>query len=203
MNGKLIILEGGEGAGKSTAIKLLKPILPPDTVFTREPGGTPEAERLREILKHDDLNPLTQLLGFFAARADHYSKVIGPALMAGRHVVSDRLDGSTYAYQVWAGSSGELHAEFFRLRRLVCEPPPDFYVYLDVDPEVGLRRSRVAGNQDRIERMDPEFHRQVREGYHLFMERFARRRGVTIDANRSPNEVEDEVIQVIRPVLAQ
>lgn len=197
MNGKLIVLEGGEGAGKGTAIELLKPILPSDTVFTREPGGTPEAEKMREILKHENLDPTTQLLGFFAMRADHYHKVIWPALLAGKHVVSDRLDGSTYAYQVWAGSAGNLHAEFVRLRRLVCVPPPNFYLYFDIDPMVGLSRSHAAGNQDRIEQMGLGFHRRVREGYLIFMKRFATRCGATIDAGRSPSEVGEEAVKIV------
>lgn len=197
MNGKLIVLEGGEGAGKGTAIERLKLVLPPCTVFTREPGGTEVAERLRQILKHEDLNPLTQLLGFFAARADHYQKVIKPALLAGKHVVSDRLDGSTYAYQVWAGSDGDLQHEFLQLRRLVCDPIPNFYLLFDVDPEVGLERSRVAGNQDRIELMGLEFHRKVLEGYHVFMDRFVRNRGVIIDAGRAPSEVGEEAVSII------
>ena len=168
--GLFITVEGGEGVGKSTNIAFLGDYLAShgvDMLLTREPGGTALGEELRELLLRNRdraVNPLAELLMMFAARAQHISEVIEPALAAGRWVVCDRFTDATYAYQ--SGGRG-LDAELVRqLEQLTqAELRPDYTLLLDAPVETGLARARGRGELDRFEREQTAFFERVRQTY--------------------------------------
>jgi dTMP kinase len=202
--GRFITFEGGEGVGKSTQARLLGErllaarlqaggIVP---VLTREPGGTPFAEEVRELLLGADRAPreaLAETLLFYAARADHLARVIRPALDAGKWVISDRFSDSTRVYQ---GLVGEVAPDVFvALERLVVAPTvPDLTFMLDIPAEEGLRRAEerrlaAAGRgRDPYEARRLDFHEQLRAG---FLELAAREpdRCVVINATGEPGTV--------------
>ncbi len=170
--GKFITLEGGEGAGKSTQARLLAAWLAEKGIaatLTREPGGTPGAEDIRNLLVTGEVgrwDPLTETLLHFAARREHFIRLILPALDAGQWVICDRFIDSTLAYQGYG--QGIDQAAIAALRRTVLgDFAPDLTLILDVLPET--RRVRTAarpGNEDRYERMNEAFHDRVRAGFH-------------------------------------
>jgi dTMP kinase len=168
--GRLITFEGGEGAGKSTQIRHLAAALRAaglEVVATREPGGTPGAEAIRALLVDGPpsrWSPLAETLLLLAARHDHVTRVIEPALAAGRWVLCDRFMDSTRVYQGVAGALGLALIE--QLHRLVFgEFCPDLTVILDLPAPVGLARRRADAGGDRFERMDPAYHERVRAGF--------------------------------------
>ena len=170
MTGRFITIEGGEGAGKSTAQAYLAERLAERGIAvlqTREPGGTPLAEAIRQtLLSTDGEYPveMAELLLVFAARAQHLAKVIEPALAAGQWVICDRFTDATYAYQGAArGLSADLIAQLETL--VQGERRPDTVVVMDLSPEVGMTRARQRGELDRFEREEPAFYSQVRNAY--------------------------------------
>ncbi|MDG2459578.1 MAG: dTMP kinase [Luminiphilus sp.] len=170
MTGRFITIEGGEGAGKSTAQAFLaRRIEAAGHVVrqSREPGGTPLAEAIRQtLLSAEGEVPvaLTELLLVFAARAQHVAKVIEPALQQHEWVICDRFTDATYAYQGAArGMSTEVIAQLERLVQGARRP--DVVLLLDMPPEVGLARARARGELDRFEREEIEFYYRVRAGY--------------------------------------
>lgn len=170
MTGRFITIEGGEGAGKSTAQAYLAERLAERGIAvlqTREPGGTPLAEAIRQtLLSTDGEHPveMAELLLVFAARAQHLAKVIEPALAAGQWVICDRFTDATYAYQGAArGLSADLIAQLETL--VQGERRPDTVVVMDLSPEVGMTRARQRGELDRFEREKPAFYSQVRNAY--------------------------------------
>jgi dTMP kinase len=207
MRGCFITLEGGEGAGKSTALGTIRDWLQArgrDFVLTREPGGTPPAERIRELLLDPatgELAPLTELLMMFAARNENLERVIRPALAAGRIVVSDRFTDASMAYQ---GGGRELGREpVERLAELVHgDLVPDLTLLLDVPVEIGLERigSRSSG-PDRMEQNRPEFLERVRQSY-LSQARREPDRFVVIDATVGLKQVSASVCAVLEERLA-
>ena len=170
MTGRFITIEGGEGAGKSTAQTYLAERLTAQGISvlqTREPGGTPLAEAIRRnLLSLDEEAPvgMAELLLVFAARAQHLSKVIEPALNQGQWVLCDRFTDATYAYQ---GSGRGLSAEHIsKLETLVQgDRRPDTVILLDMPPEIGLARARARGALDRFEQEKHAFFERVRQGY--------------------------------------
>ncbi len=187
---RLISLEGGEGAGKTSAIVAIRELLQArghEVVLTREPGGTPLAERIRELLlsPHEEtLAPETELLLMFASRAQHVREVIRPALQRGAYVVSDRFTDSSYAYQ--ADGRGLDRALVEELERKVVGLKPGLTLLLDLDVREG--RARTSGRDlwpDRIESEQDDFFERVREGFRRRAaaepERFR-----VIDASQSP-----------------
>ena len=170
MTGRFITIEGGEGAGKSTAQAYLAERLAERGIAvlqTREPGGTPLAESIRQtLLSTDGEHPveIAELLLVFAARAQHLAKVIEPALAAGQWVICDRFTDATYAYQGAArGLSADLIAQLETL--VQGERRPDTVVVMDLSPEVGMTRAKQRGELDRFEREKPAFYSQVRNAY--------------------------------------
>lgn len=171
--GKLVTFEGGEGAGKSTQVRLLSERLSAtglEVVATREPGGSPHAEALRNVLLSGfgaRLGPRGEALLFTAARIDHLDATILPALAAGKFVISDRFIDSTLAYQGVLGDvSGELIAALERVA--IGDNRPDLTVLVDLEPEVGLARAaarRGLAEVDRFEGEDLRFHTRLREAY--------------------------------------
>ncbi|WP_428821187.1 dTMP kinase [Microbulbifer sp. MCCC 1A16149] len=168
--GKFITLEGGEGVGKSTNLRFITQWLESrgiDFVQTREPGGTPLAEQLRTLLleKRDEaVDPTAELLMVFAARAQHLSEVIKPALASGKWVVCDRFTDATYAYQ--GGGRGLDRALIGQLEQTVQGAlRPDRVLLLDLDPEIGLQRAATTGEADRFESEQSAFFSKVRTAY--------------------------------------
>ena len=181
-----VSLEGVDGSGKSTQAKLLAEALGPQTLQIREPGGTSAAERIRELLADPqlDIDPFAELLLFSAARADLVSRVIRPAVEAGRDVVADRFADSSVAYQGGARGLGTSHV--LSLTDTVIDGLwPDLTVLLRVDPEVGLGR---ADGEDRFEAEGVELQRAVAEAYEEIAI-IASDRVVAIDASGSVEEV--------------
>lgn len=170
--GAFITLEGGEGAGKSTQLRLVGEalrVLGHDVLITREPGGSPGAEDLRQLLLFGN-NPLSlraEILAHFAARYDHVDRVILPALQAGRIVLCDRFTDSTLAYQGYGRAGG--NADILRLIHSLTDMlalPPDRTFLLDVPRDVARERLAArAGQPDRYEQADEEFHARVAEGF--------------------------------------
>ncbi len=169
--GKFIVLEGVEGAGKSTVMDAACAYLESRGVpvlRTREPGGTPLAESVRELLlaEHDEpVDDLAELLLVFAARAQHLARRIRPALEAGTWVISDRFTDATYAYQ---GGGRQLPIERIALLEDLVQGilRPDCVLVLDLPVAEGLARARGRGAPDRFEKEQADFFERVREAYH-------------------------------------
>jgi len=166
--GKFITVEGIDGAGKSSHIDFLcarARDLGAATVVTREPGGTPAGERLREVVLHAPMGAAAEALAMFAARSEHLAQVIEPALAAGRWVVCDRFSDATYAYQ--CGGRG-LPREFVTALERIVHPglQPDATFLFDLDPTVAYERQRAQSRDpDKFEREAADFFVRVREAY--------------------------------------
>lgn len=170
--GKFIVVEGLEGAGKTTAIQTILAVLADsgitNVVTTREPGGTPLAEQMRALVKNphpeENLTDMAELLLLYAARIQLVDNVIKPALAAGAYVVGDRHDMSSQAYQ--GGGRGFDKETMLGLRDLVLQDfAPDVVFYMDLDPALGLARARARGELDRIEQMQLDFFERIRARY--------------------------------------
>lgn len=190
-----VSLEGIDGSGKSTQAKLLAEALGPETLLIREPGGTEAAERIRGLLADPtlELDTFAELLLFSAARADLVSRVIRPALEAGKTVVADRFADSSVAYQGGARELGTSHV--LSLTDTVIDGLwPDLTLLLRVDPEVGLGR---ADGEDRFESEGLELQRAVADAYEEIA-KIAADRVVVIDATGSVEEVHARVMGAVR-----
>jgi dTMP kinase len=194
--GKFITLEGVDGAGKSTHLPRIAEFLRSrgkEVVVTREPGGTPLGERLREILLAEPMHIETETLLMFAARREHIARVIAPALAVGRWVLSDRFTDATYAYQ--GGGRGMPGEKVAVLERWVQEDlQPDLTLVFDVPVEVAL--GRLQGKADRFEREDRGFFERVRTAY---LKRAAKdpRRMRVIDGGRGMDDIAKELEVII------
>lgn len=206
--GKFIVIDGGEGAGKGTVLKSLKKELDQSSVvFTREPGGSEFAEEIRrEWLLSDrvkDQDPVKTFLWFWLARIDHNRVLVRPSLASGKHVISDRYDSSTWAYQICAQGHRDLGDDFLRMKDMfsVC---PHLYIYLDVDPVEGLRRAQGRGDLNHFDGRDIHFHSAVRTGFLQFMGKMSDQKIRTriIDANKPLEEVVSEALAVVHTALA-
>ena len=203
MRGRFITIEGIDGAGKSTQSARLLELLEgsgKDVVRTREPGGTPLAERIRAMLLSDEMGPDAETLLFFAARADRVARVIRPALEAGRWVLSDRFTDATYAYQ--AGGKGMAGERIEALETWTLGGfAPDLTILFDVDPAVAAARLAArAVEKDRFERMGADFFTRVREAY---LARAAAQPGrfLIVDAAGGPEDVAARIREVVAPWL--
>jgi len=168
-SGLFITLEGGEGAGKSSSLDFVRDWLKQhgqDVVVTREPGGTPLGEQIRELLLHgrDGMSADTELLLMFAARAEHLSQVIRPALERGASVVCDRFTDATYAYQ--GAGRGIAGGRIAVLEQWVQQGlRPHLTLLLDIPVAQGLARAGNRSTPDRFEREQQAFFERVRRGY--------------------------------------
>ena len=208
MTGKFIVIEGLEGAGKSTAINQVINTLAAhgidDPASTREPGGTPLAEQMRALVKegHPDepLTDMAELLLLYAARIQLVDNVIKPALAQGRWVVGDRHDMSSQAYQ--GGGRGFDKALMENLRDTVLgDFRPDLTIYMDIDPVLGLERARGRGELDRIEQMNIDFFHRARA---RFLELSENDPSVlVIDASQSLEAVTADITQALTRWLEQ
>jgi dTMP kinase len=200
MRGKLITLEGIDGAGKSTHLEWLAERLRREgrreVVVTREPGGTPLGEKLRTVLLHEPMDIGTETLLVFAARQQHLAQVIRPALDRGAWVLSDRFTDATFAYQ--GGGRGVPIAKLEGLEAWVQEGlQPDLTLFFDVPVEVGQDRLRAAhASLDRFEGEALAFHERVRAAY---LERAAQNPGRirVIDATRALSDVRKILQEII------
>ncbi len=204
--GRFITIEGGEGTGKSTQAGLLAKALRQrgiDVVATREPGGSPGAEKIRELLLDETIawDPPTEALLQFAARADHYVTLIAPALRRGDWVVSDRFADSTRAYQ--GSGMGVAAAAIETLYKLALgDFRPDLTLILDLPVERAMKRLEGReGRLDRYERMDAAFHREVRDGF-LGISEEEPERVVVIDADAPVEIVSSRVEKAVADRLS-
>lgn len=197
--GRFITFEGIDGAGKSTQIAATVGWIAArghEVVQSREPGGTPLGERLRELLLSEPMHLETEALLMFAARREHLAQVIVPALEAGRWVVCDRFSDATHAYQ--CGGRGLPVEKFAALEHWVhpaCQP--DLTFLFDLAPEVAARRLQAGRERaDRFEREREDFFGRVRSAY---LERAAASAGriAVIDAGRTPEQISSDVIEVL------
>ena len=202
--GRLITFEGGEGAGKSTQLRLLAASLSDqglDVLKTREPGGCPAAEEVRRLLVEgpaDRWLPLSEAMLHSVARLEHLSRLVRPALEAGRWVLCDRFTDSTMAYQGYGHGLGAKPVE--TLRDLVTEGlVPDLTIVLDLPVDVGLgRAAQRADGGRRYEALDDAFHNRVRDAF-LEIARREPQRCAVVDASRS----EEEVATAVRDLVAE
>lgn len=204
--GIFITLEGGEGTGKSTQIGLLHAALSAagiDAVTTREPGGTPQAERIRDLLLQRDsgsFDPLTEALLLFAARREHLVQKIWPALERGEWVISDRFADSSRAFQGYGmGLAQDVIDHLYRT--VAGDFQPDLTLICDIDPELGLRRSlkrqtEAAMTEDRYELMGLPFHQRLRQGF-LDIAKKNPGRCVVIDAAQDIVSMHRQILSVV------
>ncbi|MBR6226336.1 MAG: dTMP kinase [Bacilli bacterium] len=202
-----ITFEGGEGAGKSTAIKRIVEKLTSEgyeIVLTREPGGTPIAEEIRNVIldkKNTAMDPRTEALLYAASRRQHLVEKVIPALKEGKLVLCDRFIDSSLAYQ--GGARGIGIDNVYNMNLFATEGMlPDLTILFDIKPEEGL--ARIAANSQReVNRLDVEklaFHNKVRDSFHELAKKFPER-FVIIDASKSPDEVFEESYKAIEDRL--
>lgn len=205
-----ITLEGGEGTGKSTQAKLLEQYLKSkgiDVVLTREPGGSIGAESIRELLVTGDVNKwstATEVLLMYAARSDHFEKLIRPALQNNQWVICDRFLDSTLAYQGYA-KGFDLNFLNILYQKIIGEIKPDITFIFDVDVEAGLNRANVRinsanSNEGRFESMDLNFHKLVRNGF-LHIAAQNPERCKVINAGLPIDAVYAQVIESLKPII--
>ncbi|TAL28577.1 MAG: dTMP kinase [Alphaproteobacteria bacterium] len=208
--GLFITLEGGEGTGKSTQVKLLQQSLAAagvDALTTREPGGTDQAERIRNLLIQRDaghFDALTEALLMMSARREHLVNKIWPALEKGQWVISDRFADSTRAFQGYGMGLGQEVIE--KIYTLIADDfQPDLTFIFDIDPELGLKRSlkkltvttnKTEATEDRYERMGLPFHQRLRKGFLDIAKKFPER-CVIIDATQDIQAIHRQVLKVI------
>ena len=204
LSGSFVTFEGPEGSGKSTQIERLAASLGAlghDVLATREPGGTLVGESVRELLLDatcGDLEPVTELLLFCAARAQLVRQVVAPALTAGRLVLCDRYMDATMAYQGYGRGVDKDWIDV--LNRAVVGPfVPDLTVLLDLPVEEGLARRR-ATTWNRLDAAGEEFHRRVRQGY-LTMARSEPGRWVVVAADAAPDQVAQRILDAVQAVI--
>ena len=207
MAGFFISFEGGEGSGKTTQIKLLanwiQSVWRGKVTQTREPGGTHGAELIRQLLVTGDKerwDSVTEALLMTASRRDNLMRIIKPALDDNDAVITDRFFDSTSVYQ---GLVGGVAPEIITALNTLCldHISPDITILLDIDPELGLKRStRVENAETRFEDMGLEFHQRVRKAY-LELAQSNPDRFIVIDASRNEKAIHDDIIAQLEPLL--
>ena len=203
--GRFITLEGGEGVGKSTNVGFVAGLLEDagiDLQLTREPGGTPLAERVRQLIvdpSGETVSPLAELLLIFAARALHVEGLIRPALAAGKWVLCDRFTDASYAYQGAGRGLGDAPVRWLETQ-VQGELRPDLTLLLDADPVIGMARADARGAADRFEQERLDFFRRVRAGY-LARAAAEPARFRVIDAEASLEQVQAQIRTHIKQYL--
>lgn len=201
MKGYWISFEGGEGSGKTTLIELLRQALINqgyDVLVTREPGGVPIAEQIREVIlrrDNNDMDPVTEALLFAAARRQHLVQKVLPALEQGKIVLMDRYVDSSVAYQGYARGLGM--TEVRQLNDFAIQGAlPDITFWIDLDPAIGLARIAESGrNINRLDEETRQFHERVREGYRRIAQ--ADERVIVINGNQSPELILADILDRI------
>ncbi len=204
MKAPFIIIDGMDGSGKGTQIRLLKEHAERDgktAVFTREPGGVPLSEALRTVIKSDEgmsSDALTQFLMFWAARNEWVKQLVAPNLRKGIPIFSDRGDSSTFAYQVYAKNASELEEEFWRLRGMVFgDYEPTSYIIIDVSAEVARTRSLLDGEHtSAFDKEHVDFYERVRQGFRVFSKK-THTYVFFIDGTRTPEVIHKEIYATV------
>ena len=206
LNKKFITFEGGEGSGKSTQIRILKKRLSKNKkkiILTREPGGTKEAERIRELLvrgKSSKWSGTTEVLLMSTARKDHVDKVILPNLKKGNWVLCDRFIDSTLAYQGYGRNVGEVLIKQLN-KSLINNLKPNLTFLFDIDPKIGLRRSKKRINNElRYENMSLTYHRKIRNAY-IDIAKKNKKRIKIIDGSLDKNTISEIIWSIIQKEL--
>jgi len=198
------VIDGGEGSGKTTILKwFAETPVGKKFLITHEPGGTEFTDKIRALVLSEEAARApaeTQFGLMWSARAEHLKKKIIPALAKGVNVISDRFDSSTFAYQIYGQEARHLEKLFWQTREVFLrERKPDLYIFLDVKPEVGLKRvAKRKEKQTHFEKRPLVFHRRVREGYKEFFKTVPH---VVVDATRPLEAVRGESMQYIRRLL--
>jgi dTMP kinase len=205
--GLFIVLEGGEGVGKTTNMAFIQQYLQQNNIsfaYSREPGGTEIAESIRELIlqKHSEaMSPMAEILLVFAARAQHLAEKIKPTLAKGEWLVCDRFTDATYAYQ--GGGRGLSKALISELEQTVQgDLRPDCTIILDASVEVGRARATARAELDRMESEEAAFHQRVREAY---LERAQQRpdKYAVINAEQSLEQVQSDIKKVLDQLIAR
>ena len=203
MRGLFITLEGGDGAGKSTQIKNIKSFFEKKglvVVHTREPGGTPISEKLRDILldsNNREMEAVTEMLIYAAARAQHVRELVMPQLEKGSIVICDRFLDSSIAYQTYGRKLGDMVeiVNGYATDGLT----PDLTFWMDIDPDAGKERVSKMGDFDRLEMEERDFHYRVYDGYKKIAENNPER-VKRIDATRSVEEISEEIVYYLEEI---
>ncbi len=203
--GLFITVEGTDGSGKTTQIKLMEEFLKAagnDVVLSREPGGTEISETIRNLILdpgNKDISPLTEMLLYAAARAQHVFQVIRPSLESGKCVICDRFVDSSYAYQ-GCGRGVDLKTVADVNRAAVDGVVPDITFFLNIDPRLAIERRIKSTGADRIEQEKMDFHMRVYEGYRkmalLYPDRIK-----TVDASKSIEEISLQIKTYLKEIL--
>lgn len=205
--GRFIVVEGLEGAGKSTAVKTITQFLEKnvdDFITTREPGGTVVGEAIRQLIKHtsseEPLEASAELLLLYASRVQLVERVIKPALNEGRWVLADRFELSTFAYQ---GGGRGIDKQVIEKLSVFCLNgfEPDLIFFMDVSPTLGLSRVHQRGQADRIEKEPMDFFYKVYDAYHEVIKNM--KQVVVIDANQPQALVQQAIIDALTRYLKQ
>ncbi len=201
---KYVVFDGMDGSGKGTQLALLEKMLGSSTVFTREPGGTPFAEKIRALVRDDPLaggsTALNNFLLFWAAREELQQNIVSPTLQAGKHVFSDRGDSSTFAFQIHGENDIALLGLFNIIRGRVFgirgRRAPDLYVIFDLPPQVARDRVKqdTSRMQNHFDMRDLEYYARVRYGFRKFA---VCHPVVFIDATKSKEEIHRSVVNVL------
>lgn len=201
--GLFISIEGPDGSGKSTQIRLLKEFLNDngmEAILTREPGGTVISEKIRQIIldkEHIEMDPMTEALLYAASRAQHVAEVIKPGLQSGKTVICDRFVDSSMAYQGYGRHLGDAVRIINEYAVAGCMP--DITFLLKVDPSIGKNRIKEE-EQDRLENEKLDFHNAVFKGY-LELEEIYKDRIIGIDATKNIEEISNQIISHMRNIL--
>lgn len=197
--GKLYVFDGLDGCGKTTVLNSLKEKFP-SALFTREPGGSVFAEKVRSILLNKETkaeNPLTNFLLFWSARSSHFDQVILPAINKGIDVFCDRMDASTYAFQIVAGKNKKLEDLFFKLRKDIFKINP-IYFYLKIDTKISKARMLERREKNHFDEREESYHKSVKSGYDKFfvlkdIKKYVR----VIDAGKDKENVLNQVMDFL------
>ncbi|UCM85793.1 MAG: dTMP kinase [Rickettsia endosymbiont of Culicoides impunctatus] len=195
--GKFITFEGGEGCGKSTQSNMLSQYLLSQNIpidLTREVGGTIAAEKMRDILVHQDLLPMSELLQVMAARYEHVHKRIIPKLNSGVSVICDRFVDSTACYQgqeVGTDLVYDLH------KSLISPVMPDITFFIDIEPNIALARAWARGNNNKFENKNIEFHQKVYDKFQYISDKFPDRIVKINAVDLSANEIHDIIVVML------
>jgi dTMP kinase len=206
--GIFTVIDGMDGSGKSTQLRLLQEKLQGHNVlFTREPGGSPRAEEIRHMVLQSDgtqSNAVCDFFLFLAARGSHVEDIVNPARVQGTHVFCDRYDSSTYAFQIYGEQSPSWIIEMFRHVRkgLPKKYLPSSYIILDLPAEVAFERRQRDQEQEKskFDLRPLDFHQRVRDGFKQFAAEF----GSTdfVDANRTPEEIHVDIWALVQKQLS-
>lgn len=208
MRGWFVTFEGPEGSGKTTQLHLMAPWLESQNipvVVTREPGGTPVGESIREVLHdcaHTEITSETEILLYSASRAQHVAEIVRPAIEAGKVVLCDRFSDSTYAYQGYG--RGLSLSDLRQITTFATQSlTPDLTLYLDVPPEVGLQRRKTSGEAlNRLDRESLAFHQRVRAGY-LELMKADPGRWRYVDATGTPDAIQERLREILLEAITQ